>query len=110
MERRRYSKEFKEQVLREGEEAGNMALVARRHGLEPKQVRKWKAAAKHKSFAATPDEAKKVVSYQPSAQEFHQLESENSALKKLIGEKELELQILRDLVKKSNPGYRTRWK
>lgn len=107
MERTRYPKEFKEQVLREARESGNIAQTAKRHGLAPSVVYDWISASKRKAFEAAPPSAKKVNAYQPSAQEYRRLEDENEALKKLIGEKELEIQILRDLTKKSNPGYRT---
>lgn len=55
-------------------------------------------------------EAKAVTSYTPSPGEFRELETENDKLKKLLGEKDLEIAILRDLVKKVNPAYRTKWK
>lgn len=35
MQRKRYTLEFKEQVLKEVREVGNAAQVARRHGLVP---------------------------------------------------------------------------
>ena len=34
------------------------------------------------------------------------LESENEKLKKLLGEKDLEIAILKDLVKKTNPQFK----
>jgi len=33
------------------------------------------------------------------------LEKENNQLKKILGEKDLEIAILRDLIKKKNPGF-----
>ncbi|MCW2279401.1 transposase [Heliophilum fasciatum] len=110
MRRERYPKEVKEQLIKEALEVGNATQVARRHGIDPKRLDYWISAAKHKSFQETPADAKKVTAYVPSSQEFSQLESENAALKKLLGEKALEIQILQDLVKKTNPGYRRNWK
>ncbi len=46
---------------------------------------------------------KKVAAYTPSPKEFQALEHENDKLKKLLGEKDLEIAILRDLVKKGEP-------
>lgn len=63
------------------------------------QTAGWKKAA---------PEAKKAVPYAPSPKEFQELEHENDKLKKLLGEKDLEISILRDLVKKVNPAYRTK--
>jgi len=35
------------------------------------------------------------------------MEKENNTLKKILGEKDLEISVLRDLVKKTRPGYPT---
>ena len=110
MQRKRYAMEFKQQVLQEVREVGNAAQVARRHGLTPKVVYDWLAKSKHHDWQSTPAVAKKVSSYVPSAVEFKELETENDKLKKILGDKDLEIAILRDLVKKANPAYRTKWK
>jgi transposase-like protein len=68
--------------------------------------RNWRIQASHKAWEATDPNAKKTVTYTPTAQEFKEIESENGQLKKLLGEKDLEIAILRDLLKKSQPGYR----
>jgi hypothetical protein len=47
--------------------------------------------------------AKKIVSYTPTAQEFKALATQKSQLKTLLGEKDLEIAILRDLFKKAPP-------
>ncbi|MBM7866628.1 transposase [Heliobacterium gestii] len=106
MRRNRYPKELKEQLIQEAMEVGNATQVARRHGIDPKRLYYWIRESQHKSFQEAPADAKQIAPYVPSAQEFKQLESENMALKKLLGEKALEIQILQDLIKKKNPGYR----
>ena len=40
--------------------------------------------------------------------EYFKLEKENEQLKKILGEKDLEVAILRDLVKKKNPLWPTK--
>ena len=40
----------------------------------------------------------------PSSKEFKELETENDKLKNILGEKDLEIAILRDLLKKTNPA------
>ena len=35
MTKKQYSEEFKEQLIKESQEVGNIALVARRHNLSP---------------------------------------------------------------------------
>lgn len=110
MQRKRYTVEFKEQVLKEVREVGNASQVARRHGLTPKIVHNWMAKSKHQDWQSAAREAKKVTSYVPSPAEFKELETENDKLKKILGDKDLEIAILRDLVKKANPAYRTKLK
>lgn len=112
MERNRYPKDLKDQVIQEAIQAGpgNAASVARRHGLDPKLLSRWIRESKHKSWQMTSGDAKKAATYVPSPQEFKELETENDKLKQLLGEKDLEIAILRDLVKKVNPGFRTKLK
>ncbi|WP_019120886.1 transposase, partial [Brevibacillus massiliensis] len=109
-QRRRYSLEFKQQLIQEAKEAGNASQVARRHGIDVKLLYRWMRNSKHADWQNTSPEAKAVTSYTPSPGEFRELESENEKLKKLPGEKDLEIAILRELVKKVNPAYRTKWK
>lgn len=106
MQGKTYTKEFREMVLQEVNETNDMAQVARRHEISPKTIYSWKKQAQHKAWDATPPSAKKIVSYTPTAQEFKQLETQNGQLKTLLGEKDLEIAILRDVLKKAQPGYR----
>ncbi|QGG47396.1 putative transposase [Heliorestis convoluta] len=46
-----------------------------------------------------------MSTYVPSPQEFKELENENSQLNKLLDEKDLEVAILKDLLKKRGPGF-----
>jgi len=106
MKGQRYTKEFKEMVIQEVNETNDVAQVARRHDISPKTIYRWKKEMKHKAWEVTEPSAKKTAAYMPTSQEFKQLENENGQLKKLLGEKDLEIFILRDLLKKSQPGYR----
>ncbi|HLN89553.1 MAG TPA: transposase [Candidatus Binatia bacterium] len=108
MKRKRYTQEFKQQVVQEAVEVGNAALVARRHELMPKQVYDWIKQSKHQDWKQTSPGAKKVAPYTPSLQEFRAVEEENDKLKRILGDKDLEIEILRDLVKKVDPTYRRR--
>jgi transposase len=113
MERRKFSAEFKQQVVRECLETGNISVVARRHDLRPNLVSKWvrqyrqsggTAPTKSKGTPThvTPEEYRQVVA------EKAELASENEQLKKVLGEQTLEIAILRDLLKKANPHWRTK--
>ncbi len=110
MKRKRYTIEFKQQLVQEAQEVGNAALVARRHGIDVENLYRWIRESKHADWQNVAPDAKNVTSYTPTPQEFRHLESENDKLKQLLGEKDLEIAILRDLVKKVNPAYRTKWK
>jgi len=107
MKRKRYPKNFKEQLIKEAQEVGNTLSVARQHGVSPKTLYRWIQDSKHKAWEKAGADAKKVTAYIPSPQEFRQMEKENNTLKKLLGEKDLEIAILRDLVKKARPGFLT---
>lgn len=104
MKGQRFTKEFKEMVLQEINETNSVAQVARRHELSPKTIYRWQADMKHKAWEVTAPDAKKTAAYTPTSQEFKQLEGENGQLKKLLGEKDLEIAILRDLLKKPSPA------
>lgn len=108
MQRKSYSMEFKQQLIQEALEAGNASQVARRHGIDGKMLSRWIRQSKQTDWKKTAPEAKKITAYTPSPKEFQELEHENDKLKKLLGEKDLEIAILRDLVKKANPAYRTK--
>lgn len=108
MASKRYPKEFKDEVIKEAIETGNVSQVAKRHEIRPKTLYSWLSNSKHKAWEHTKNEAKKTAVYVPSPQEFKQLENQNEHLKKLLGEKDLEIAILRDLIKKKNPGFQTK--
>ncbi|TYP67354.1 transposase [Paenibacillus methanolicus] len=110
MQRRRFTIEFKQQVIQEAKEVGNAAQVARRHNINPKMLYRWIDQAEHTDWKTTDASSKAVAAYTPSPQEFRSLEGENKQLKELLGEKDLEIAVLRDLLKKQNPAYRTKLK
>lgn len=110
MQRKRYSKELKDQLVREVKEAGSVVQVAKRHGINDRTLSRWVRESKYSSWEKAPDEAKKMQAYVPSPQEFREMEKENNQLKQLLGEKDLKIAILTDLLKKSNPGFKTNLK
>lgn len=102
MQRKKYSQEFKKQVVKESLEVGNTAIVARKHDLSANMVSRWVREHKNQNnIGFSPVHA--TGSYNQSAKA---LESENEQLKKLLGEKDLEIAILRDLVKKTTPQFK----
>lgn len=96
MKRTKHSKDFKLQVVKEVTETGNQTLVARRYELNPNMVSRWIREYKDGKFGDVD------VTVLPDL-DSKELSKENDQLKKLLGEKDLEIAILRDLIKKKNP-------
>lgn len=94
MKGKRYSKEFKKQIVKEAKETGNAHLVARKHDLVPGTVTRWVREDKKA------DGVKKTSDYS-EYRTNKELEAENEKLKVMLGEKDLEIAILRDLLKKT---------
>lgn len=90
----RYSEELKRQIVKEVEETGNATLVARKHDLIPGTVTRWVRESKQASKTNNPLN----IDYSTNSP----LDKENEQLKKLLGEKDLEIAILKDLLKKTN--------
>lgn len=100
MRRNKYSDELKIQVVKEAMETGNASIVARRHDISPSLVNRWVGNYKrYGTFYPLRDQVEiKLIS--SSSREHMAVMQENEKLKKLLGEKDLEIAILRDLLKK----------
>lgn len=96
MKRIKHSKDFKLQVIKEAQETGKITLVARRYELNPNMVSRWIREYKDGKFGDVD------VAVQTDI-DSKELSKENEKLKILLGEKDLEIAILRDLIKKKNP-------
>jgi transposase len=94
----RYPEEFKRQIVKEVEETGNAALVARKHDIVPSTVTRWVRESK----AANKTNNPLNIDYNTNSS----LEKENEHLKKLLGEKDLEIAILKDLLKRKPKNRR----
>ena len=97
MKRTHHPKEFKIQVCKEAIDTGNAAVVARRFDLSSNMVNRWVKEYKEGKY----DDMGLGVDTTPL--ESKKLSQENDQLKKLLGEKDLEIAILRDLIKKKSP-------
>lgn len=106
MERKRYDLNFKKMVVAKGQEIGNLTAVARQHDLDPKMVLRWAKQLKRKDLESLDGSALKHAAFVPTAADYAALEKEHEKLKKLYAEQALEREILRDLVKKTNPHLR----
>lgn len=102
MKKKHYDQEFKEQIIRECQEVGNAALVARRHGLSKNTVHSWlQASRRNGSIVSLPkDKEQRLIEVE---NRLETLGRENERLKRIVAEKELELAILRELRDMVNP-------
>jgi len=87
---KRYDAEFKNQIIKEVRETGNATLVARKHDLVAGTVTRWVRESKQ---ANNPTNSSKYI----KDKDINSLSQENDQLKKLLGEKDLEIAILRCL-------------
>jgi hypothetical protein len=108
MKRIQYDLNFKMDIVRKGKEIGNFTAVARQHDLDPKMVLRWARDLDRKDVDRLDGTSKRQAQFIPTAEDFKQLEHENEKLKKLLAEQALEREILKDLLKKTNPSLRIR--
>ncbi|GIP51641.1 MULTISPECIES: helix-turn-helix domain-containing protein [Paenibacillus] len=98
--------ELRIQVVEEALDRGNVALTARKHGISPYSLYKWVKQYRDE-VEITMGKKKDLNNLNPqTAQEWEQ-KYEQAA--KLLGEKELEIAILRELVKKKYPHIQFKW-
>lgn len=102
MYKSQYTDEFKEQILRECRETGNVALVARRYEISPNTIHTWVSAARKRGTTKTLPKAdgKRQKALEKQLQD---VSTQNDKLKRILADKELELAILRELRDKQNP-------
>ncbi|WP_156876061.1 IS3 family transposase [Clostridium kluyveri] len=105
MKGKSYTKELKEEVLREAKEVGNVSLVSRRHGISKSTIFTWIKNSKDE-IKVKPGRKALVEGEKELENELTEVTKENDHLKKLLGEKDLEVAILRDLNKKIKPSIK----
>ena len=88
MKKKRFSEEQIVQILKEMEAGATAGEVARRHGVSTTTVFRWKA----KYGGMDVNETRRLK----------QLEEENRRLKRLVADKELNIQVLKDLLGKDS--------
>lgn len=95
MKGKSYTKELKESILNEVKKVKNISLVSRKHGI-----------SKYKDEIKVKPVRKALIEGQNNFEK--EITKENDTLKKILGEKDLEIAILKDLIKKVNPQLRTK--
>lgn len=111
MQRRNFTPQFKQQIVRECSETGNISLVARKHDINSNLIRRWVKQV-NQNDGKMPGSVKGVATH-ITPEEIRQLNTERSELttevdqlRKALADQALENSILRDLLKKANPHLR----
>lgn len=82
-------------------------VVARRHGIVPSTLSRWVRQYQDEVDDIMARRRNEEQRIKEAAEKFPELEKKLEQATKLLGEKELEIQILRDLVKKNNPHWKS---
>jgi transposase-like protein len=99
-----YTKELKEEIIRKVQEVGNVSLVSRRHGTSKSTIFTWIKESKDKGEIKIKPGRKALIEGEKEFEnELTEVTKENDQLKKLLGEKDLKIALLKDLIKKANP-------
>jgi transposase-like protein len=102
MKSRQYSDEFKEKIIQECQEVGNVALVARRYEISPNTIHTW--LRKYRQLGTVRSLKRgELANVKAMSEQLKKVSTENDRLKRLVAEKELEIAILRDLLDTVNP-------
>ncbi|WP_341280793.1 transposase [Paenibacillus sp. FSL H8-0537] len=81
-------------------------VVARQHGLSPKTLGNWVRQYQDEVDDLMEKKQKEDKQLQQDAAQFQDLQKKYEDAVKLLGEKELEIHVLRDLVKKKYPDWK----
>ncbi len=102
MKKRDYTQEFKEQVLRECQEVGNVAVVARRHNISANTIHTWRRKVRQvgSTKPLPADEAKRIRELEAR---LGKISTENDRLKRIVAEKELQITIMEEVRDSENP-------
>ena len=84
---KRFPQEIKDQVLKEVEEVGNVVMVARKHGINHKTVNNWVQAYRNKDQITEQKTMKQLA--------------------RKIKDQELEIEVLKALLKKTYPHWQS---
>ena len=102
MTKRDYTQEFKEQILRECQEGGNVAVVARRHNISPNTFHTWRRKAR-RTGSTTPLPADDVKRIKELEARLAKISTEKDRLKSIGAEKELQIIIMEEVRELKNP-------
>jgi transposase-like protein len=99
---KRFSEETQIRVVREVLAGVKVGVLARMYGVHPETIRVW--VREHRDTIPSV-EIPTTDEHLQELQRLQEIEAKYAKAMKLLGEKELENEILRELVKKRNPAY-----
>ncbi|MBY0010832.1 transposase [Paenibacillus typhae] len=104
------NKLYDEQRIKVAQEAINgtkISFLARKYSVSPSTIANWVKFYKERfGEQATPSVNEQIE----DARRVQELEDKMDTAIKLLGEKDLEIELLRELLKKTNPAYKTNLK
>ncbi len=93
--RRRFTPEQKRAIIEEAEQPGSsISIVARKYGISPSQVFKWRRLMQEGALVAAGSEDQVVP-----LSEVKELKAEIRELQRLLGKKTMEVEILKDAIR-----------
>lgn len=94
--------EVRIQVVKEALSGIKVAVLARKYGVSPKSINSWVREYRDK---IEEDEIPNPDTHIQEIKRLQEIEEKYNKAIKVLGEKELEIEILRELLKKQNPAY-----
>jgi transposase-like protein len=101
----RLGKVFEEkrmQIVREALSGVKIAVLARKHEVHPETIRNW---VRDYGDQVGQDEIPSTDEQIQELKRLQEVEDKYNKAVRILGEKELEIEILRELLKKKNPAY-----
>jgi|SRR5690625_1659414 len=83
-------------------------VVARRHGMHPNTLRNWVRQYRDEVDDIMAKKKQETEQVKQDAANYLELQKKYDSAVKLLGERELEIQVLRELVKKNHPDWNWR--
>lgn len=99
---KRLKEEIRLKIVREALAGIKVGVLARMYDIHPETIRLW--IRDHRD-SIPPEEIPTADEHLQELQRLQDVEQRYEKAVKVLGEKELELEILRELLKKKNPAY-----
>ena len=94
--------EMRIQIVKEALSGIKVAVLARKYGVSPKSINTWIRTYRDQIEA---DDIPAPDAHLQELKRLQEIEEKYDKAMKVLGEKELEIEILRELLKKQTPAY-----